>query len=327
MIPILDGDEVRRRLPMARAVAAVREAMVAMGRGEVDQPVRTALALPGSSAPGVGGGTLLVKPGAIQGDRPAVATKLVSVVPGNPARGLPAIQGVVVVFDPDDGRPVAVLDAAVVTEIRTAAASAVATDLLAAPKAGDLAILGAGVQARSHLEAMALVRDLRRVRVWNRTRARADELADWAHGHLAGLGADGVPVEVCDTVDRATDGADLLCTVTSSRSPILSLSDVGPGAHVNAVGAFQPDARELASDLVSAARLVVDHREAARAESGTLLLATEDGHLDPDVRLDELGELLAGGVRFTRDPDDRTVFFSLGLAIQDVAAAAACLDG
>lgn len=316
MIELLDAEEVRRRLPMTAAIDAVRAAMTAMGRGEVEQPVRTALSMPGSAD-----GVLLVKPGALRGSDPVVATKLVTVLPDNPAAGRPAIQGVVVAFDPDDGRPLAVLDAAVVTEVRTAAASAVATDLLAVPEAGDLAILGAGVQARSHLEAMACVRDLRRVRVWNRTPERAEAFAGWARDR-------GHEVEVHATVATATEGADLVCTVTSSRTPILALEHVQAGAHVNAVGAFQPTTRELAGDLVGAAdRLVVDHREAAWAESGTLLLAVEEGHLDPDVHLDELGELLAADAPVERRRDERTVFVSLGLAVQDAAAAAACLRG
>jgi ornithine cyclodeaminase len=169
---------------------------------------------------------------------------------------------------------------------------------------------------------MAAVRPLRRVRVWNRTGARAHALAGWAATE-AGLG---VPVEVVDTPGAATTGADLVCTVTASPEPLVGLADVAPGVHVNAVGAYRPDTRELAGDLVgAAARIVVDDAAAAGAESGDLLLAVQEGALAADHGSDELGALLAAGERPPRADDDITVFVSLGLAVQDVAAASSAL--
>lgn len=309
---VLGPDDVRRSLPMDACIDAVRAAMTALGRGEADQPVRLRVRLDDD-------GILLAKPAAVRGG--GVATKLVTVMPHNPERGIPAIQGVVVAFD-DDGAASGLLEAGVLTEIRTAAASAVATDLLARPDAGDLAVLGAGVQARSHLVAMAAVRPLRRARVWNRTADRAHALARWA-AEEADLG---VPVEVVDTPAAATVGADLLCTVTASPGPLVGLGDVAPGVHVNAVGAYRPDTRELAGDLVgAAARLVVDDAAAAGAESGDLLLAVEEGALAADHDRDELGALLVAGERPARAEEDITVFVSLGLAVQDVAAASTAL--
>jgi alanine dehydrogenase len=207
------------------------------------------------------------------------------------------------------------VDAAAVTAIRTAAASAVATDLLAGPDASVLAVLGAGVQARSHLSAMAAVRSLSGIRVWNRNPERARRLAAWATRKL------GVPASACPRAAAATAGADLVCTTTSSAEPILGSADVADGAHVNAVGASFAHARELTADLVCRAAVFVDGRDAARQDAGDLLAAAGSGFLAGDIR-GEIGEVLLGRVPGRR-PGSRevTVFKSVGLAVQDVLAA------
>lgn len=295
---IIDAATVRSLLPMSEAIRLMRE--VFENKKSAAQPLRTVIqseALPGLA---------VVKPAAL-GSPPGLGVKLVSIFPGNEALGLAAVQGAVLLLDPVTGVPSALMDAAVVTEIRTAAASAVATDLLARPGGAALAILGAGVQGRAHLEAIPVVRDVGEVHLWSRTRGRAESLAeDPAFGSF--------DIRVHATAAEAAGVADIICTCTSSPSPILSAAAVRPGAHVNAVGAFQPDTRELESEVVRSARVFVDEREAAEAEAGDLLLAG----VEP---AGELAELVGGSVEGRQTAEQVTLFKSLGLAIEDVAAA------
>src|SRR6266542_2912465 len=204
-------------------------------------------------------------------------------------------------FDRETGVPTAVLDAAAITEIRTAAVSAVATQALAAPDARDLAIVGAGTQARSHLEAMASVRRLERIRVWSRTDAHAKALAEWAGDRF------GPPVEVRESVADALDGADLVCTVLSCVEPVVSGGMLARGAHVNAV---------------AAATVFADSRESALAEAGDLVIPIRAGELTKDHVVAEIGEVLLGRHAGRSSPDEITLFKSLGLAIVDVIAGA-----
>ena len=310
---ILGPDDVRRALPMATAIAAMRGAMAAHAAGAVDQPLRLHL------APAGFGGTTLVKPAAVRADQPALGLKVVSIADGNRARGLPTITGFVALLDPGTGVPLAIMDGAAVTAVRTAAASAVATDALAGPDAGDLAILGTGVQARSHLLAMAEVRRLRRVRVWGRTPERATELVAWAASR-------GVSVQAVASAEEAVVGADLVCTTTSSTEPVLQGEWLADGCHVNAVGGFRPADRELSASAVARADVVVvDSVEAAAEEAGDLLLAVADGVALPDDPLPSLGEVLLGTAPGRTGSAQVTLYESLGMAVQDVAAAAAAL--
>lgn len=295
---VLDAKRVRDLLPMVEAIGVMRD--VFRNKSSAVQPLRTVIrsdALPGLT---------VVKPAAL-GAPPALGIKVVSVFPGNEALGLAAVQGAVMLFDPITGIPTDLMDAAVVTEIRTAAVSAVATDLLARPGAAAVAILGAGVQGRAHLEAIPLVRDVAEVHLWSRNRARAEALA----GDPA---FEGIDITVHDTAESAAQVADIICTCTSSPSPVLGAAAVAAGAHVNAVGAFQPDTRELESEVVQSARVFVDDRESAAAEAGDLLLAG----VQPDG---DLAELVDGSIEGRRSDDEVTLFKSLGLAIEDVAAA------
>jgi ornithine cyclodeaminase/alanine dehydrogenase-like protein (mu-crystallin family) len=304
---LLDATDVRRLLPMADAVDLMRHTLTAFSGGGVRQPMRHMVDSPGDDV-------LAVMPAHVSlADRRGFGLKAVSICPHNPARGLPAHVGFVMVFDPATGQPAALVSGAAVTAVRTAAASAAATDVLAGKDAEVLAILGAGVQARSHLDAMAVVRPLAAVRVWNHRRPGADAFAEWARGHVD------CPVEVFDSVASATDGADLICTATSAAEPVLCSADVADGAHINAVGSSFPTARELAGDLVGRCRIVVDSVASARQEAGDLLAAADEGYLDlADVRV-EVGEVLAG-TRPGRGADDEvTLFESLGLAAEDVA--------
>lgn len=308
---ILNAEQVRQAFPMDRAIALMRETMAAHGRGEVFQPPRLTIEPPGLE------GSVMLKPGLVAGPTGGFGMKALTIYPKNKTRGLETIQAFVALLDPETGVPLAIVEGGTVTEIRTAAVSAVATDLLAIPDAGDLAILGAGAQARGHLLAMNVVRPLRRIRVWNHTPHRAEEFARWS-------AAAGFVVEICDDVRRTVQGADIVCTVTAAMEPLLHGDWVDDGTHVNAVGAYRADMRELHASVVARASVfAVDSRQGAFADAGDLLLAIRDGVVPDDFDPPELGELLVGSRPGRRDESAVTVYESLGLAIQDVAAAAA----
>ena len=304
----LNRADVEALLPMAECIEVVEEALRALARGDALQPLRSALWMPDRH------GLLGVMPGILGslggGDPndPVTGVKVITVMPGNHAHGEESHQGVVVLFEQERGRPLAVLDATAITAIRTAAASAVATRALAREDAGDLAILGSGTQARSHLEAMRAVRTLRRVRVWSRNPESARRFAQ------------DEGVEAAPSAREAVQGADLVCTVTAATSPILQGDWISPGAHVNAVGACTPKARELDAAAVARARLFVDRRESALAEAGDFLLAREEGAVTDAHILGELGEVLEGRVPGRQSGEEITLFKSLGIAVEDLAA-------
>jgi ornithine cyclodeaminase len=248
---------------------------------------------------------------------PAFAVKAVGIFPGNAARGKDTHQGAVALFDGNTGELSALLDAAAVTAIRTAAVSGVATQLLAREDAGDLALVGAGVQAHTHLAAMASVRRLRRVRVASR---RPDRARRFAVEHAA-LAGPGVAVEAAASVEEAVRGADIVVTVTDSETPVLERAWIAEGCHVNAVGASLPSRREIDSDTVAAARLFVDRRESTVNEAGDYLIPLREGAIGAGHIRGEIGELLLGRCAGRTSPSEITVFKSLGLAVEDLAAA------
>src|SRR6185503_5299880 len=228
-------------------------------------------------------------------------------------RGLDAHQGGVLLFDGETGQLRALIDGSAVTSIRTAAVTAVATRALARPDSSVLAIVGSGVQARPHLEAMAAVRPFDQARVWSRTPKHAQAFAAEAQAPF--------PVEAVETAEAAVRGADVVVTVTSSREPVVERGWLAPGAHVNAVGSSIPTARELDSATIAAAAVFVDRRESTLNESGEYLRAIEEEGIGPDHIRAELGEVLVGSYEGRRSDDELTVFISLGLAVEDLAAA------
>jgi ornithine cyclodeaminase/alanine dehydrogenase-like protein (mu-crystallin family) len=246
----------------------------------------------------------------------AFGLKLVGVFPGNVARGLDAHQGAVLLLSGETGELLALLNASAVTAVRTAAVSGVATRLLARPDAGELALVGAGVQARSHLEAMAAVRPLRRARVASRTLERAHAFVEEMGPRVP------FPVEVAPSVEAALRGADLIVTATNSREPVLRREWIAPGAHLNVVGASVVSARETDSATMAAARLFVDRRESTVNESGDYLIPLREGVLGPDHIQAEIGEVLIGARPGRATEGEITLFKSLGLAVEDLAAAA-----
>jgi ornithine cyclodeaminase len=249
------------------------------------------------------------------GSGAAFALKAICIMPGNPARGLDAHQGTVTLFDGETGAPTAILDASAVTEIRTAAVTAVATALLARADARTLAVLGAGVQGRAHLTALAGVRDFEQVRVYAPTRAHAQALAEQA-------ALPGARVSAVASAEDAVRGADVVVAATNSREPVLACAWLQPGAHVNAVGASTPQAREIDTATVAASALFCDSRESVRHEAGEFQLAVREGAITGEEHIRaELGEVLAGSAPGRRDDGELTLFRSLGIGVEDLAAA------
>lgn len=244
-----------------------------------------------------------------------IGTKVITMVPENRDRGMASHQGLILLFSADDGTPWAVVDAESVTAIRTAAVSAVATRWLARHDASCLAILGTGQQARTHLEAMLAVRPFTRILVYGLHRERALAYQQEMMEQLR------CPLEVADSVEEACAEADVICTVTSSPTPILASCDVKDGCHINAVGACRADERELDSALVARARLYVDRHESAQSEAGDYLIPLKEGAITSDHMVGELADLVSGQVAGRENASEVTVFKSLGLALEDVAAA------
>ena len=299
---------------MRECIDAMADAFRGLAIGDARLPLRQVISLPGSP------NLLALMPGQLgvssrERHRAAVGAKVITVFPGNDATPLDSHLGVVLLFEADMGRLLAIIDASSVTAIRTAAVSAVATRLLANPDAGDLAILGAGVQAMTHLEAMRSVRTLRRIRVWSRSPERRQRFAGKARQKL------GLDVELQESAEACVRGADLVCTVTVSREPVLHGAWLAEGAHVNAVGAALPTARELDTAAVARSRLFVDRRESALAEAGDILIPMAEGAFNADHIRGDLGGVLLGADPGRERPSDVTVFKSLGLAIEDLAAA------
>jgi alanine dehydrogenase len=301
---VLSHDDVVRLLTMESCIEVMADALRTTSKGGAVLPLRSVVWMPDRT------GMIGLMPGFL--DAPtSLGLKVVSIFPGNHGTGFDSHQGVVMLFDTRHGSPRAIIDASSITAIRTAAVSGVATRALARDTAGDLAILGSGVQAVTHLAAMRAVRKIRRVRVWSRSQANAQRFADKCS----------IAVEVMASARAAVEGADIICTTTASREPVLEGAWLAPGAHINAAGACFATARELDTPAVARSRLVVDRKESTLAESGDYLLAKRDGAIGEDHILGELGDLLLGRFTGRQSGDDVTLFKSLGIAIEDLAAA------
>jgi ornithine cyclodeaminase/alanine dehydrogenase-like protein (mu-crystallin family) len=312
-VMVLNGEEVTRLLTMPECIRVMRDALAALARGEALVPLRTVMRVPGVN------GFLGLMPGYIsprEGQDGALGLKAVSVFPGNAQRGIDTHQGAVLLFEADTGRLSALMDGAAITAIRTAAVSGVATDVLARRDANELAVLGAGVQARTHIEAIAAVRPLRRARIWSRNPERADGLVSEIRSRYP------FPVEAVPSAEAAVREADIVSTVTASPEPILLRGWLKEGAHINAVGSSIPTTREIDTATMVAARLFVDRRESALAEAGDLLIAMREDAVTGDHVQAELGEVIIGKNPGRRSPGELTLFKSLGLAVEDVASAA-----
>ena len=306
---ILTQAEVDDLLPVNECIPVMAEALSDLARGNVFQPLRMIVAPPGAE------GDMALMPSYRSGELAAYAVKTVCVFPQNPQRGLDAHQGSVMLFSADTGELVALMNASAITAIRTAAVSGVATQVLAREDAGELAIIGSGVQARRHIDAMACVRPIRRARVASAKPENAKKFA-------AELGARfDFPIEPVEDVESAVRGADLIVTATTAAEPILKREWISLGAHLNVVGSSIPRTREVDSATMAAASLFVDRRESTINEGGDYLFALRDGAIGPDHIRAEIGEILVGTHIGRRSRDEITLFKSLGLAIEDLASA------
>ena len=308
-ILILSHAQVEQLLPMAECIAVMEDALGALARGEMHQPLRQVVHPPAAA------GVIAMMPAYRGGAEALFGLKAICVFPKNPELGKDAHQGGVLLFRGDTGEPLALINASAITAIRTAAVSAVATRVLARADAGDLAIIGAGVQGRSHLMAIPLVRSIGRARIVSRNAGHARALAAEMQPNFE------FPLEVVETVRDAVTDADLIVTATTSLEPVLRREWISPGTHINAVGTYSPRAREIDTATMVAASLFVDRRESALNEAGDYLVAAQEGALGPDHIRAELGEVLIGAAAGRTTLDEITLFKSLGLAIEDLAAA------
>jgi len=304
---VIDAETVRRTLTYALCIPLIRDAMIAVSNGDTRQPLRSVLPLADGNMFGIMPGTL--------GDNQVFGAKLVSVYPKNFARGRPSHQGVVVLFDPVSGEPNCVVDAHAITAIRTAAASAVATDALARDNAVRLTVLGYGEQAAGHISAISLVRPITEVRIWGRDAARAEAFA------AEMTTVSGVSVTTATSAQAAADGADVICTCTNAERPILLGRWLAPGTHVNLVGSSVAGRVEVDDDVVAMSRFIADSRIGVLAQGAEFLHAKNSGRISDDHIAGEIGEVLSGVVSGRQSNSQITVFKSLGHVAQDLAAA------
>jgi len=305
---IADQPTVAELLPMRECVELMERTLRNLAEGGATLPLRSSMILP------EGENRMLLMPSALPSIG-ALGAKVITIFPGNHGGPFDAHQGVVLLFDDRHGALRALVDATAVTALRTAAVSAVATRALARPESAELAILGAGTQGATHLEAILLVRPLRRVRVYDPDQDRARRFAERESERRE------IPVAAVQTAREAVEGADIVCTVTTSPEPVLEGRWLKPGAHLNAVGAYTPATRELDSETVARARLFADRRESLLRESGEFLIPAREGLIGEEHFQGEIGEVLTGRVAGRRSSEEITLFKALGIAVEDLAAA------
>jgi ornithine cyclodeaminase len=310
-LTIVDAATVRRLLPVGECIGVMREAMIALSRGQVQVAPRTVAPLADGS------GYFAAMPGSAAAGLALDGAKLLTLLPGNTARGLPAIQGVVLLFDHAGGAPVAIIEGAEITAIRTAAVSGLATQLLAREDARSHGVLGTGVQARMHIDAVAAARPgIREVRVWGRDAARTREFA------AAQAARTGIDVRAVQHAEQAC-GCDVVSATTASPSPVLHGAWLTAGAHLNLVGGHRPDEREADTDAVARAAVYVDLMQSALAEAGDILIPIAEGRIGKGHIVGEIGQLAAGELPGRENAGQITLFKSLGVVAEDLYAAAA----
>lgn len=312
-IRLLSSADVRQALPMGQAIETMKRAFAQLSTGKAELPLRTRLQVPCHN------GITLFMPAYLSVDD-QIAVKIVSVFNDNPDKGLPLIHALVVVVDAFTGEPSAVLDGAYLTALRTGAASGAATDLLARADSSTVAVIGAGAQGRTQLEAVCMVRPIQETWVYDRIPKRAEAFAAEMSADLR------MPVKVVDHPSQAVRRADIICTATTSSSPVFEDADVKPGAHINAIGAYTPQMQEIPAQTVSRAKIIIDYHEASLAEAGDLLIPLQLGLISRESIHAELGEIAAGLKPGRSSPEEITLFKSVGIAVQDVAAANVAVD-
>ena len=308
-ILILSHTDVEELLSMQECIDTMSEVLSSLTRGEIYNPLRSAIQPPGAS------GLLSTMPAYRSGKRAAYVLKEVCVFPSNPEKGLDAHQGAVLLHSAETGQLMAVMNASVITSIRTAAVSGLATTFLAREEASELAIVGTGVQARKQLEAMSLARNFSRVRVVDLHLERAREFASECRGRY------NFSIEPTVDVESAVKDADVIVTVTNASEPVLQRDWIRAGVHINAIGSSVSTAREIDTATMKDSRLFVDRRESTLNESGDYLFAAKEGAIGPDHIQAELGEILVGEAKGRQTAEEITLFKSLGIAAEDLAAA------
>ena len=314
---ILTAENVRKALPMRETIEAMKRAYAALSDGHAEVPLRTRLPIPSHEAL-----TLLMPAFVESPEGEALAVKIVSLFPQNPQKGLAYIQAAVLVLDPESGRALAVLEGSSLTAIRTGAAGGAAIDLLARKESRIVAIFGAGVQGRTQLEAACSVRQIETAWVYDSNAKQAVAFAQELSGKFPIPG----DLRVAANSRQAVSSADIVCTATTSLTPVFSDSDLKPGVHITAVGSYTPDMQETPAETVKRARVVVDSRSAALAESGDLIQPLRAGVFGEDHIHADLGEIILGKKVGRQSADEITYFKSVGIAVQDAMAAQLAVD-
>jgi ornithine cyclodeaminase len=309
---IISAAEVRELLPMKEAIEADKKSFLLHSSGETELPVRPGFTMPGK-------GSVLFMPAYVKGDVNRVGIKIVSVFPGNSAKGVPVVPAQVLLVDSDTGEVCALINGVEVTRIRTGAISGAATDILARKDSARAALFGTGGQAASQLEALLCARPIKEVRVFD---SLVERIAPFVEKNLQLAEKYGARLVPAKSSDEAIDGADVVTTVTTSANPVFDGKRVAPGTHVNGVGSFVPDMRELDEHLLSRARVFVDNSEAVLAEAGDFLIPAASGAYRLDEIAGEIGDVLAGKLKGRTSNDEITVLKTVGYAVLDVVAAA-----
>jgi ornithine cyclodeaminase len=314
---VLNAADVRKALPMDEAIEAMKSAFAALSNETAVVPLRTRLPIPNSKA------LSLFMPAYVQSaDEQALAIKVVSLFPDNPARGLAYIQAAVLVFDPETGQALALLEGSALTAIRTGAAGGAAIDLLARKDSKIVAIFGAGAQGRTQLEAACTARRIETVFIFDAEAGKAQALAE----EMKGSGLIPRDIRVAQTAREAVEYTDIICTATTSVKPVFDDKDIKPGTHISAVGAYTPEMQEVPAETLQRARIFVDSRSAALAEAGDLILPIRAGLFDETHICGELGEVVLGKIPGRQSEAEITCFKSVGIAVQDAMAAQVALN-
>jgi ornithine cyclodeaminase len=313
---ILTADDVRKALPMNEAIQAMKRAYASLSSGTAIVPLRTRISIPGSEA------LSLFMPAYVDSaEEQALAIKVVSLFPTNPSRGLPYIQAAVLVFDPETGRSIALLEGSSLTAIRTGAAGGAAIDLLARADSKVVAIFGAGVQGRTQLEAACTAREIETALIVDANISKARAFS----AELSGKGSVTTEVRAVQNAREAIQNADIICTATTSTKPVFDDKDLKSGTHISAVGSYTPDMQEVPAETLLRARVFVDSRSAALEEAGDLIQPIRAGLFDESHIFGELGEVAVGKLPGRRSADEITYFKSVGVAVQDAMAAQVAL--
>lgn len=307
----IDAAQVRELLPMKDAIEADKQAFLLHSSGETEVPVRTGFELPGR-------GSALVMPAYVKGELDLVGVKIISVFPGNPAKGLPAVPAQMLLLDSETGAVCAIIDGTEITKIRTGAISGAATDVLARKDSSSAALFGTGGQAAAQLEAILCVRPIKEIRVFDSVR---EKISRFIEANRATAERYGAKLSAAASGSEAVDGADVITTVTTSGTPVFDGSLVKKGAHVNGVGSFLPSSRELDEKLLKRARVFVDNREAVLSEAGDFLIPAAAGDYDLNSIAGEIGDVLAGKLAGRTSEDEITVLKTVGYAVLDVVSA------